>query len=75
MSRCVGCDVVFYCGRDHQTAHWSKHKKACKQIKTTKNKLDAEIKTLNAKPSTSKFTEKPFENSVGHFWDVADTRT
>jgi hypothetical protein len=75
LSRCVGCDVVFYCGRDHQTAHWSKQKKACKQIKTTKNKLEAEIKTLNAKPSTSKFTEKPFENSVGHFWDIADTRT
>lgn len=41
LSRCVGCDLVFYCGRDHQTAHWSKHKKACKQIKTTKNKLEA----------------------------------
>jgi hypothetical protein len=75
LSRCVGCDVVFYCGRDHQTAHWAKHKKACKQIKTTKNKLEAEIKALDAKPSTSKFTEKPFENSVGHFWDIADTRT
>ena len=30
---------------------------------------------LNAKPSTSKFKEKPFENSIGHFWDIADTRT
>jgi hypothetical protein len=75
LSRCVGCDVVFYCGRDHQTAHWSKHKMPCKQIKTTKNKLEAEIKALNAKPSTSKFKEKSFENSIGHFRDIADTRT
>lgn len=75
LSRCVGCDVVFYCGRDHQTAHWSKHKKACKQIKTPRNKLDAEIKALDAKAGTAKFEEKPFENSVGHFWDIADTRS
>jgi hypothetical protein len=42
---------------------------------TTKNKLEAEVKALNAKPSSSNFKEKPFKNSVGHFWDIADTRT
>ena len=46
LSRCVGCNVVFYCGRNHQTGHWRKHKKACKNIKTTKTKLDAEIISL-----------------------------
>jgi hypothetical protein len=68
LSRCTGCDVVFYCGRDHQASHRPKHKKACKQIVQTESKLDVEFKALGAMP------EKHLENSVGHFWDIPETR-
>lgn len=74
LSRCVGCGVVFYCGRDHQTRNWPKHKSACKQIKTTKNKLDAETEILNTAPRSLTLKEKPFENSVDHFWGIPETR-
>lgn len=38
------------------------------------NQLDAETKTLNTKPTSSEFTEKPFENSVDHFGAISETR-
>ena len=37
------------------------------------NRLDAETKTLNAKPSSSKFTKEPFESSVDHFGSIPET--
>ncbi len=30
MSKCGGCGLVFYCGRDHQKRHWKDHKLACR---------------------------------------------
>ena len=29
MSSCSRCGLVFYCGRDCQSAHWKKHKPLC----------------------------------------------
>jgi hypothetical protein len=29
--RCAGCQSVFYCGGEHQKAHWQTHKKECKK--------------------------------------------
>jgi hypothetical protein len=29
--KCAGCNLVFYCSRDHQVSDWKKgHKKKCK---------------------------------------------
>lgn len=74
ISRCAGCLVVFYCGRDHQTNDWTQHKTTWTPTKKTRNKLDAEFDALNSMPSTFGFEEKPFENSAGHFWGILDTR-
>lgn len=30
--RCTGCNMVSYCGRDHQLQHWSIHKNFCRTI-------------------------------------------
>ena len=30
---CSLCRAVYYCGREHQEAHWKEHKKLCKAIK------------------------------------------
>ncbi|OHE90535.1 MYND finger [Colletotrichum orchidophilum] len=32
ISRCTGCQVVYYCGRAHQAADRKRHKVACKEI-------------------------------------------
>ncbi|KAL1115615.1 hypothetical protein AAG570_005905 [Ranatra chinensis] len=29
-SKCAGCGIAYYCSREHQKAHWSKHKHICK---------------------------------------------
>lgn len=34
LSRCTGCEVVYYCGRKCQKAHWKVHKSYCKRIKS-----------------------------------------
>lgn len=32
VSKCSRCKRVYYCGRKHQTADWSKHKRVCKAM-------------------------------------------
>ncbi len=39
--RCVGCKLVFYCGREHQTADWKTHKSECKKLQITDVNTDA----------------------------------
>jgi Ankyrin repeats (many copies)/MYND finger len=29
--RCIRCQKVYYCGKEHQTEHWKVHKKTCKK--------------------------------------------
>ena len=31
--KCGGCGTVLYCNREHQLAHWSKHKGHCVPVK------------------------------------------
>lgn len=31
--KCTGCNVVYYCSKEHQKVHWQKHKNICKQLK------------------------------------------
>lgn len=74
LSLCNGCQVVYYCGRDHQTSDWPKHKRVCSPIKKTRTKLNAEVEKLNSKPESWMFKARPFENAVAHFWGILDTR-
>lgn len=74
LARRQGCHVVFYCGRDHQTSDWPQHKQTCIPIKKTRTKVAVEVGILNSMPDSWMFREKPFENSVGHFWGIVDTR-
>jgi hypothetical protein len=72
--RCQACQVIFYCGRNHQASDWPQHKQTCTPIKKTRNKVATEVDLLNAMPDSWMFRAKPFENSVGHFWGIVDTR-
>ncbi|KAK4194884.1 hypothetical protein QBC40DRAFT_237676 [Triangularia verruculosa] len=65
---CGGCKVVNYCGADHQLSHRPEHKTACNEIKKTREELEREEALLRAKP------DDMFNNGVGHFWGITDTR-
>ena len=32
-NKCSGCKITFYCGREHQKAHWKKHSVNCRSYK------------------------------------------
>lgn len=57
--RCQGCQVVFYCGREHQASDWPHHKLGCKQIKKTRQAVAAEVDLLNAMPGSWMFERNP----------------
>ncbi|KAF4526095.1 hypothetical protein B566_EDAN007589 [Ephemera danica] len=35
--QCAGCKVVYYCGREHQRAHWPKHRSECRPVTLTED--------------------------------------
>ncbi|XP_011500086.1 PREDICTED: protein msta, isoform A [Ceratosolen solmsi marchali] len=37
--RCAGCRSIFYCGRDHQKAHWRTHAASCRPYKLMENSI------------------------------------
>ncbi|CAE8733809.1 unnamed protein product [Polarella glacialis] len=40
MSKCLGCEVVRYCGTECQKDHWPVHKKLCKHLKRRRQYSD-----------------------------------
>jgi len=40
--RCGGCDLVPYCSKACQVAHWKEHKKACKEAQANSKKKTGE---------------------------------
>jgi len=68
--------VVFYCGRDHQTADWNNHKADCNVIRRRTSTLNAEEQRLRSQPPGDIFTpDRLFEDHVGDFWGIMETRT
>ncbi|KAI0418928.1 hypothetical protein F5X98DRAFT_96240 [Xylaria grammica] len=65
---CSGCKVVHYCGANHQKKHRPRHKAACTSIIASQAKLEKEEATLRARPGNI------FENGVGKFWGLVETR-
>ncbi|OTA58352.1 hypothetical protein K449DRAFT_415824 [Hypoxylon sp. EC38] len=71
---CSGCKVVHYCGAEHQKEHRPKHKAACKSIIESRAKLEKEEATLRAHPGDIFLPANVFENGVGRFWGLIETR-
>lgn len=71
---CSGCKVVRYCSVDHQKKHRPIHKAACTSIIKTQKKLEQEEAALRAHPGDILLPSKVFENGVGRFWGLIDTR-
>jgi hypothetical protein len=63
--RCAGCKVAQYCGREHQVAHRSEHKKQCNEIKRLQERVEYEKRKLPA---------EDFKHYVGDFWSLFETR-
>ncbi len=72
---CSGCKVVHYCGADHQKEHRPKHKAACTSISKSREKLEKEEATLRAHPGDILTPSNIFENGVGRFWGLIETRS
>ena len=72
--RCGGCQVVYYCGRDHQATHRAGHKRDCNVTRRARDVYDAEDAALRNMPATMFLPENVFETCVGHFWGIAETR-
>jgi hypothetical protein len=69
LSRCSGCRVVWYCGREHQVSAWDAgHKLPCSAIKKARNKMEREEAKLHDLPNDGFMNNgDPFVNSVGTY--------
>ncbi|KAF7508644.1 hypothetical protein GJ744_009036 [Endocarpon pusillum] len=72
--RCQGCHVTHYCSRNHQVADRESHKRVCNAIKKAQQKLDHEEMTLRNQPPDIFTPARLFEEHVGHFWGIRETR-
>ncbi|KAK0108231.1 hypothetical protein ONS95_003051 [Cadophora gregata] len=72
--RCLGCGVMFYCGKEHQASDRPAHKKACSSVKKVQKHLEIEEQKLRNHPGDFMTPDNIFENGVGHFWGIHETR-
>ena len=73
--RCAGCQVVSYCGRDHQTLAWPAHKGRCSAVRKARIRTDREEQKLRAQQGGDAWTwPSPFVHGVGRFWGIVETR-
>jgi len=70
-SRCQGCKVVSYCGREHQTIDWSAHKSFCSKIKKMRARLEEQETALRVHQGDEDTPPNAFEKDgedYGMFW-------
>lgn len=75
LPRCSACKVVRYCSKDHQIADRPQHVSVCKSIAKCSARMDNEALKLRNQPNDDFFAPAHvFENYVGHFWGLHNTR-
>lgn len=67
--RCAGCQRIWYCGKDCQISHWSKHKRLCREKKP---KL-VQIGHFQAHPDVHKLLLQNFLKASKNDSDAAAT--
>ena len=65
---------MFYCSKEHQASDRPAHKKACNAVKKAQQNLDIEEQKLRDHPGDFMTPNNLFENGVGHFWGIHETR-
>ncbi|TMW67637.1 hypothetical protein Poli38472_011257 [Pythium oligandrum] len=68
-TRCTQCHVVFYCSDRHQREHLAEHQSLCALVQTAIRRLDKEERRLRREEGND-----VFEEDVGHFWSIFETR-
>ncbi len=65
---------MFYCSKEHQAADRKAHKRACNTVKKAQEHLDKEERELREFPGDFMTPGNLFEEQVGHFWGILETR-
>lgn len=71
---CPGCQIVYYCGRNHQMADGAHHKRACKAVKKARHLYEREEQALRDRPPDEFVPGNAFQVAVGNFGSLYDTR-
>ncbi|KAM0541188.1 hypothetical protein ACHAPJ_013352 [Fusarium lateritium] len=74
LHRCSSCQIAYYCGPAHQAADRGRHKNGCNALKKARKTLEKEEKQLRDHPGDMFCPPNIFENGVGHFWGISETR-
>ncbi|CAI7666691.1 unnamed protein product [Penicillium pancosmium] len=72
LNRCSACKVFLYCTREHQVEDRPAHKTTCNEIKKARANVERQKQALIDDPEFR--NDNPFENHVGHFWKLRETR-
>ncbi|KAF3204115.1 hypothetical protein TWF106_001631 [Orbilia oligospora] len=72
--RCSGCQASYYCDKIHQAADRPRHKTGCKAVKKARDTYESEDQKLRNFQGDIMTPSHPFENCIGHFWGVLETR-
>ncbi|KAH6649480.1 hypothetical protein F5144DRAFT_607639 [Chaetomium tenue] len=72
--RCGDCNVISYCGPEHQSAHRREHKEACTAINNTQKNLAREEAALREDRRDILMPADVFNSGVGRFWGIYGTR-
>lgn len=72
LNRCSACKVFLYCTREHQGEDRPAHKTTCNEIKKARANVEKQKQALIDDPEFR--NDNPFENHVGRFWKLRETR-
>ncbi|KAJ5378557.1 hypothetical protein N7509_011676 [Penicillium cosmopolitanum] len=72
LNRCSACKVFLYCTREHQVEDRPAHKTTCNEIKKARANVEKQRQALIDDPEFR--NDNPFENHVGRFWKLRETR-
>ena len=75
---CAGCQVIYYCSRDHQVADRPAHKTSCGEVRRARTKCEEEERLLREKPSHIDGDQGPeganfFASAAGRFCEFDET--
>ena len=75
LSKCSRCGVARYCSSKCQKENWSEHKSQCKELMNADAVIEREYEKLcHHTPWFGGGTENLFETSIGHFWEIMESR-
>lgn len=72
LKRCSACNLISYCGKEHQKQDWSTHKEFCKVMCKIKNELKVDnlfklLKEIKSQQNVSTIREQLYDGKVDTF--------